>query len=132
MAARRSRTARSRRTPEPEQAPPDPPAADAAEAAPGTPGPSGTGGAAEEEATFEASLERLESLVDRLERDDLDLEDALRAFEEGVRLSVRCAERLDAAERRIEVLLQEGGEWVARPFEGDELEAAGGEPEETD
>ena len=72
------------------------------------------------EASFEASLEELESIVDRLEGGDLPLEAALAAFEEGVGLTRRCAEQLEDAERRIEVLVQEGANWVARPFEESE------------
>jgi exodeoxyribonuclease VII small subunit len=71
-----------------------------------------------QELSFEASLERLEALVDRLEQGDLELEAALAAFEEGVALAKRCAGQLESAERRIEVLMREGEAWVARPFEG--------------
>ncbi len=67
--------------------------------------------------SFEAALEQLEAIVDRLEQGDLALEDALRAFEAGVGLTRRCAKQLTDAERRIEVLVREGESWVARPFE---------------
>ena len=67
--------------------------------------------------SFEAALEQLEAIVDRLEQGDLALEDALRAFEAGVGLTRRCAQQLSDAERRIEVLVREGESWVARPFE---------------
>lgn len=67
--------------------------------------------------SFEAGLERLEALVDRLEQGDLPLEDALAAFEEGVALTRRCAGQLDAAERRIEELVKDGEKWLVRPFE---------------
>ena len=69
------------------------------------------------EPSFEAALEQLEAIVDRLEQGDLALEDALRAFEAGVGLTRRCAAQLADAERRIEVLVREGESWVARPFE---------------
>ena len=68
---------------------------------------------------FEAALEQLEALVDRLEQGELELEDALAAFEEGVALTRRCAGQLDSAERRIEVLVREGEKWLTRPFEPD-------------
>jgi exodeoxyribonuclease VII small subunit len=67
--------------------------------------------------SFETSLEQLEAIVDRLEQGDLELEDALRAFEAGVALTRRCAKQLSDAERRIEVLVRDGESWVARPFE---------------
>jgi exodeoxyribonuclease VII small subunit len=76
--------------------------------------------------SFEAALARLEEVVDRLEGGELELEAALASFEEGVRLTRHCAEQLGAAERRIEVLLQEGNEWVARPF-AEAAEPNGGE-----
>jgi len=54
--------------------------------------------------TFEATLASLEKIVRRLEEGDLQLEESLKLFEEGVRLSRECNERLKQAERRIEVL----------------------------
>lgn len=66
---------------------------------------------------FEAALSKLEEVVDRLEGGELDLEVALASFEEGVKLTRHCAGQLDAAERRIEVLMKEGDQFVARPFE---------------
>jgi exodeoxyribonuclease VII small subunit len=72
-----------------------------------------------EDLPFEASLERLEGIVDRLEAGDVELEAALAAFEEGVRLARRCAAQLEQAERRVEILVQEGREIVARPFEAE-------------
>lgn len=58
--------------------------------------------------TFEAQLGALERIVRQLERGDLPLEESLKLFEEGVRLSRECQERLNQAERRIEVLLRDG------------------------
>lgn len=59
--------------------------------------------------TFESSLGALERIVRELERGELPLEKSLELFEEGVRLSRECQERLNEAERRIEVLLQDDG-----------------------
>jgi exodeoxyribonuclease VII small subunit len=73
--------------------------------------------------SFEEALEGLEALVDRLETGELPLEAALAAFEQGVRLSRRCAEQLEGAERRLEELVREGGVLVARPFDAGEDEA---------
>ncbi len=57
--------------------------------------------------TFEASLNELERIVKQLEDGDLPLEESLKLFETGVRLSRECRERLTNAERRIEVLVKE-------------------------
>lgn len=61
----------------------------------------------EKKKTFEASLQDLEKIVRRLEDGDLPLEDSLKLFEDGVRLSRECQERLNQAERRIEILLRD-------------------------
>ncbi len=62
---------------------------------------------AEKKPTFETSLKELEKIVRRLEEGESSLEDSLRLFEDGVKLSRECQERLDQAERRIEVLLKD-------------------------
>lgn len=68
--------------------------------------------------TFEASLEALEQIVRELEQGDLPLEKSLDLFEQGIRLSRECQERLSQAERRIEVLLRDNqGRPVVTPFE---------------
>jgi exodeoxyribonuclease VII small subunit len=77
---------------------------------------------ASEELSFEKAVERLEEIAERLEAGDLELEAALAAFEEGVGLARRCAEQLRDAERRIEVLTQEGDGWGERDFEAPEDE----------
>ena len=72
--------------------------------------------------TFESSLASLERIVRELERGDLPLERSLELFEQGVRLSRECQERLNEAERRIEVLLRDGeGRTSAVAFERDEF-----------
>ena len=62
---------------------------------------------ADKKQTFETSLKELERIVRRLEEGDLPLEDSLKLFEDGVKLSRECQERLNQAERRIEVLLKD-------------------------
>jgi exodeoxyribonuclease VII small subunit len=57
--------------------------------------------------TFEASLEALEQIVHQLESGDLPLEKSLELFEQGIRLSRECQDRLSQAERRIEILLRD-------------------------
>lgn len=58
--------------------------------------------------SFEMQLALLEKIVRELERGDLPLEKSLELFEQGVKLSRQCQERLNEAERRIEVLLRDG------------------------
>jgi exodeoxyribonuclease VII small subunit len=53
---------------------------------------------------FEEALAQLEKIVQQLEGGDLPLERSLKLYEEGVRLSRTCSEKLEAAERRIEIL----------------------------
>jgi exodeoxyribonuclease VII small subunit len=65
---------------------------------------------------FEEALGRLETLVQTLERGDLSLDESLKAFEEGVKLSKSCLKLLDEAERRVEILLSEEGRKRVRPF----------------
>ena len=80
---------------------------------------------------FEAHLASLERIVRELERGDLPLEQSLELFEQGVKLSRECQERLNEAERRIEVLLRGGdGSTVAVPFESDELAEDEGEADD--
>jgi len=68
---------------------------------------------------FEDGIKRLSEIVQKLERGDLPLEESLRLFEEGVRLSRSSQERLDAAQRRVEELLgfERDGRPRTAPFE---------------
>ena len=76
--------------------------------------------------TFESSLAALEKVVRELERGELPLEKSLELFEQGVKLSRECQERLSEAERRIEVLLQDDeGRTFASALGGDDLSRAG-------
>jgi len=63
--------------------------------------------AAEKQKTFEANLQELERIVRNLENGDLALEESLKLFEDGVKLSRQCQERLNQAERRIEILMRD-------------------------
>jgi exodeoxyribonuclease VII small subunit len=72
----------------------------------------------EEPKSFEASLEALEQIVHQLESGDMPLEKSLELFEDGIRLSRQCQDRLNQAERRIEVLLRDNqGRPVVSAFE---------------
>lgn len=67
---------------------------------------------------FETSLEELERIVRELEQGELTLEKSLELFEQGVKLSRECQERLNQAERRIEILMRDNqGRAVVRPFD---------------
>ena len=69
-------------------------------------------------ADFEKKLTDLESIVQRLEQGDLPLEESVRLFEEGMKLSGDCKQELDAAEGRVQLLIdQGGGKMKAQPLE---------------
>lgn len=67
---------------------------------------------------FEEALSKLEKVVERLEAGDISLEESLRLFEEGIRLSRFCNQKLDEAEKRVEILLKdEEGRMKTQPFD---------------
>jgi len=76
----------------------------------------------EQALSFEQALGRLEAAVERLETGELDLDDALATFEEGVKLSRHCAATLQAAERKVELLSRDGGDLRIEPFAVDEAD----------
>ncbi|MDI6704318.1 MAG: exodeoxyribonuclease VII small subunit [bacterium] len=67
---------------------------------------------------FEEALMRLEEIVRRLEQEGLGLDEALRLFEEGMKLRNICEERLNEAKDKIEILVkdEDSGEITKRPF----------------
>ena len=68
-------------------------------------------------ASFEESLTKLEEIVGQLERGDLPLEDSVRLFEEGTRLSAECRKQLEEAEGKVEMLVkQRDGSAKREPF----------------
>ena len=70
------------------------------------------------EIEFEAALKKLESIVEKLEGGDLSLEDALKQYEEGVRMADVCSKRLTEAEKKVEVLMKtSSGKLKTAPFE---------------
>ncbi len=81
--------------------------------------------------TFESSLEELERIVRQLEQGELTLEKSLELFEQGVKLSRDCQERLSQAERRIEILMRDNqGRASVRPFDPDSELSAGDEDDQ--
>lgn len=70
------------------------------------------------EKTFEHAMQRLEKIVQDLEGGELCLEDALKAFEEGMGLAKFCSDKLEEAEKKVTLLVQEsGGKHTQVPFE---------------
>ena len=67
--------------------------------------------------TFEHSLARLEELVEKLEVGGLSLEESLMVFEEGKKLEKKCQELLDKAQKRVDILMKEGGSLKTEQFE---------------
>ena len=71
--------------------------------------------------TFENALSQLESIVSRLEDGDLPLEESLKLFEEGIKLSRFCNQKLNEAQKKVEVLLRGNAETLEpHPFEPEE------------
>jgi len=67
---------------------------------------------------FDTALSRLEATVQSLEKGDLPLEEALKVFEEGVRLSKSCLKTLEETERKVELLIEgKDGKLKRQPFD---------------
>jgi exodeoxyribonuclease VII small subunit len=66
---------------------------------------------------FEAALDELEKVVQRLEGGELTLEQTLQLFERGIELRDRCQKELKDAETRIEILMRRGDEIRPEPFQ---------------
>ncbi|ESU74252.1 Exodeoxyribonuclease VII small subunit [Enterococcus faecalis CBRD01] len=64
------------------------------------------------EKTFEESLNALEEIVQRLERGDVPLEEALAAFQEGMALSKQCQDTLEKAEKTLTKMMTENNEEI--------------------
>ncbi|MEY4527956.1 MAG: Exodeoxyribonuclease 7 small subunit [Nitrospirota bacterium] len=73
---------------------------------------------------FEQAMARLEAIVGELESGDLPLDESLKIFEEGIRLSKNCLKVLEEAERKVEVLVQDkNGKKQLRAFSLDDDDA---------
>lgn len=68
-------------------------------------------------AKFEDCLQRLEVIVNELEKGDVSLDQALQLFDEGVKLSDSCRKELEEAEGKIEILLRRNGKLQPEPYE---------------
>jgi exodeoxyribonuclease VII small subunit len=76
---------------------------------------------------FEDALSKLEKIVSKLEDGDIPLEESLKLFEEGIRLSRLCNEKLDEAQKRVEILVK-GKEGTLRPRPFDPSRSSGQAP----
>ena len=76
---------------------------------------------------FEEAMNKLEKIVAKLEKGDIPLEESLKLFEEGIRLSRFCNQKLDEAERRVEILLKDK-EGVLKPQPFDPSTSSGQVP----
>jgi exodeoxyribonuclease VII small subunit len=77
---------------------------------------------------FEEALAELEGLVERLERGDLPLDEALKTFERGVELTRHCQSSLKAAQQKVEILLKRSGSVEVEPFSVPEDETTASPP----
>jgi len=68
---------------------------------------------------FEQSLAELEGLVDAMEDGELSLEESLKAFEQGVRLTRECQQALAQAEQKVQILVKDGALPDSVPYEDD-------------
>ncbi|QCQ21957.1 exodeoxyribonuclease VII small subunit [Desulfoglaeba alkanexedens] len=67
---------------------------------------------------FEEALKDLEKIVERLEKGDVPLEEAMEAFSEGVQLVRFCHQKLDEAEKTLQMLVKDQDDrWATAPFE---------------
>ncbi|MBL7085299.1 MAG: exodeoxyribonuclease VII small subunit [Candidatus Omnitrophica bacterium] len=68
------------------------------------------------EMKFEEALKKLEKIVADMESRKLSLDDSLKKYEEGVRLSRFCHKTLQSAQKKIQVLTKKGEDWEMKPF----------------
>ncbi len=72
---------------------------------------------------FEDAMKKLESIVDKMEKGDMPLNESLKMFEEGVKLTRFCSQELHKAEKKVELLSRDAeGKLVGTPFEEEEEE----------
>jgi len=73
---------------------------------------------------FEQGLEKLEVILETLENDELSLEDSIKNYETGVKYYNFCKEKLDALEKKIEILVKNtaDGEYTSAPYRREEID----------
>jgi exodeoxyribonuclease VII small subunit len=70
---------------------------------------------------FEKSLKQLEALVNKLEKGEVSLEESLKQFELGVKLTRECRQALQSAEQKIAVLSKQDDDWIEKDLDSGEL-----------
>ena len=73
-----------------------------------------------EEKGFEESIVELEQIVESLEKDDLNLDDSIARFEQGMKIAKDCNKKLEEAEKKITILLNDNGEIKEESFAQEE------------
>jgi exodeoxyribonuclease VII small subunit len=73
---------------------------------------------------FENCLERLEKIVDELEKGNVPLEQTLKLFEEGLDLSSSCRKELEEAEGKVEILLKQNGKLQPEAYEPEKAQTS--------
>ncbi len=73
-----------------------------------------------EEKGFEESIVELEQIVESLEKDDLNLDDSIAKFEQGMKIAKDCNKKLEEAEKKITILLNDNGEIKEESFAQEE------------
>ena len=67
-------------------------------------------------ALFEESLQELEEIVEQMEQGDITLEQSLKAFERGIKLTRTCQKALQEAEQKVQILLEKDGQQTLEPY----------------
>ena len=70
--------------------------------------------------SFEEQIEKLEGIVAELEKGELNLDDSVSKFEEGIKISKECNKILEEAEKKITILVHRDGEMTEENFEAQE------------
>ena len=69
------------------------------------------------EENFEELIEKLENITSKLEKDNLNLDESIELFEEGMKISKKCNEKLENAEKKISILLKDGNKIKEEDFD---------------
>jgi exodeoxyribonuclease VII small subunit len=70
-----------------------------------------------EENNFEENMEQLENIVTELEKGELNLDESVKKFEEGMKIAKQCNNILENAEKKITILLEKNGDFEEKPFD---------------